>query len=84
MPNWQWVARSIGHHSYLLEPPNDEWRRRALGKDRLVLGDIVFPLEPFDPNKFDKDKDLVPAWIQVLGLPYHLWQDFEFHRIVMS
>jgi Domain of unknown function (DUF4283) len=47
----------------------------------LILGDIVFPIEPFDLLKYDKGKDLVSVWVQVLGLPYHLWQDYEFHRI---
>jgi hypothetical protein len=57
--NWHWVARSIGNNSYLLEPPNDEWRRQALAKGRLILSDIVFPVEPFDPLKHDrKGKDL--------------------------
>jgi Domain of unknown function (DUF4283) len=23
----------------------------------------------------------VPVWIQILGLPYHLWQNLKFHRI---
>jgi hypothetical protein len=46
---------------------------RALGKAKLVIGNIVFLLEQFDPSKFDEGIDLVPAWIQVLGLPCHLW-----------
>jgi Domain of unknown function (DUF4283) len=81
MPNWQWVARFMGNHSYLIESPNDEWCRRPLGKARLILDDIILPFESIDPSNFDKGKDLIPVWIQVLGLPYHLWQDFEFHRI---
>jgi Domain of unknown function (DUF4283) len=72
-PNRQWVGRSIENSSYLLEPPNEEWRRRALAKGKLILGDIVFPVEPFDPFKHDKKgQDLVSVWVHIYGLPYHL------------
>jgi hypothetical protein len=44
----------IGNYYYLLEPPNDDWRRQALAKSRLILGNIMFPVAPFDPEKFEK------------------------------
>jgi hypothetical protein len=43
---------------------------------------MVFPMEPFDPSKYDrKGKYLVYVRVHVLGLPYHLWRDLKFHRI---
>jgi hypothetical protein len=78
---WQWIARFIDNSSYLIDPPNDDQCHRALAKSHLILGDIIFPLALFDTSKFDKDRDLVLVWIQVLDLPYYIWQDFEFHRI---
>jgi hypothetical protein len=81
LAGWQWIARFIDNSSYLIDPPNDDQCHRALAKSHLILGDIIFPLALFDPSKFHKDRDLVLVWIQVLDLPYYIWQDFEFHRI---
>jgi Domain of unknown function (DUF4283) len=81
LPVWQWISRSIDNSSYLIESPNNDWCRRALAKSHLILGDIIFSLAHFDPSMFDKGRDLVPVWIQVVGLSYHLWQDFEFRQI---
>jgi hypothetical protein len=57
------VARTIGNNLSLLEPPNDEQHRRALAKSKLILDDIIFPVESFDLSKHDKSKDLVSIWV---------------------
>lgn len=38
---------------YLLEPPDANWRAMAIVKGQIWLGELSFPLEPFDFQKDD-------------------------------
>lgn len=74
--NWQWLVRSIPEGLFLIDPPTEEWRRFVLQNKVLILGDVEFPVEAYNPLKFDGGREPEKVWVIVKGLPFHMWKDF--------
>jgi Domain of unknown function (DUF4283)/Zinc knuckle len=78
---WNWMVRALPDNKFLVEPPSEEWKRKALFNGQIWLGGICFPIELFHPFKNDGGRDPLKVWVQILGLPQYLWKDFELRRI---
>ncbi|XP_078169883.1 ta11-like non-LTR retrotransposon isoform X1 [Carex rostrata] len=82
VPNWDWIARRLTDDTYLIEPPDAEWRSLAISKGKIWLGDECFPIDPYEPRRHDGCIRLEPVWVKIRGLPPHLWKDFDVERLV--
>jgi Domain of unknown function (DUF4283) len=81
VPGWNYMARTLSRKNLLIEPPNDDWRAKILSKGEIVLGSVQFVVEPYEFSKFDGGSDPPLIWINITGLPSHLWNEKEFKRI---
>ena len=82
--DFTWKIVPLSDDCFLIHPPDPDWRRIALQEKSVLLGDVIFPLEAFDPCKFDGGWEPLPFWIKIYGLPYPLLQDRKSTRLNSS
>jgi Domain of unknown function (DUF4283) len=81
---WTWVARTLPTKKLLVEPPTDEWRSMLLSKGEIGLGSVNFIVESYDFKKFDGGTNSILVWINITGLPPHLWKEDKFRRLALE
>jgi Domain of unknown function (DUF4283) len=50
----------------------------------VILGDVQFIVEPYDFKKFDAGMDPMILWVNITGLPPHVWKEEVFNRIALK
>ena len=76
-----WGLRALPGNLFVIDPPDKDWRDMVLAKGEIWLGDVCFPLEPYDPYRHDGGMDPIPVWVTIAGLPPRLWSVYEFKRV---
>jgi hypothetical protein len=41
----------------------------------VILGDVQFIVESYDFKKFDAGMDPMILWVNIIGLPPHVWKE---------
>ena len=79
--HFTWKAIPLTDECFLIHPPDPTWRSIALQESKILLGDLVFPLEAFDPSVYDGGWKPLSFWVKIYGLPSALLQGSEFNQI---
>lgn len=80
--NFTWRVVPLTDDCFLLYPPDPTWKAIALKESKILLGDIIFPLEAFDPSVYDGGWEPIPFWVKIYGLPSSLLHGSEFDRLI--
>lgn len=81
LKNWEWIPRKLAAQHYLIDPPDEEWRKIALRERFLCLGDVTFPLEPYSSSRFTKGSQPKTYWLNIMNLPHDLWSPSEIRHV---
>lgn len=81
VPQWTWIARELSDNQFLVAPPDTAWRSTVLRDRHFVLGDIPFPVQSYDFNRFNKGNRLKNYWVQVFDYPHDLWREAELNHL---
>jgi hypothetical protein len=55
---WCWIARALSSNNFLVEPPNEEWKKIVLSQRELILGGVRFVAELYNFRKFRSSHSL--------------------------
>lgn len=76
-----WMPRALSNNLYIVDPPDSKWRADVLSQGQVILGDVSFPVAPFDPPSHDGGYDPIQIWLNIRGFPLMLWLHVEFRRL---
>ncbi|XP_078164499.1 uncharacterized protein LOC144559356 [Carex rostrata] len=79
--NSTWMPRALSNNLYLVDPPHAKWRADVLSQGQVILGDVSYPVAPFDPPSHDGGYDPIQIWLNIRGFPLMLWFYMEIRRL---